>query len=120
MVVGEQTIYILNESDGRIRYQRRLEYTPSCIKTYHVPRNKDIYETETRLGKNVASAALQNHHDSPCFSYILGSFSHYLMVYKDVQLVWTAKTLSAPIFVDIATIGDQAGLMVTLSDNGWL
>jgi hypothetical protein len=58
VVVGEQTIYILNESDGRIRYQRRLEYTPSCIKTYHVPRNKDIYETETRLGKNVASAAL--------------------------------------------------------------
>jgi hypothetical protein len=60
VVVGEQTIYILNESDGRIRYQRRLEYTPSCIKTYHVPRNKDIYGTETRLGKNVAAAALQN------------------------------------------------------------
>jgi hypothetical protein len=42
------------------------------------------------------------------------------MVYKDVQLVWTAKTQSAPIFVDIVKLGDQAGLMITLADNGWL
>lgn len=42
------------------------------------------------------------------------------MVYKDVQLVWTAKTQSAPIFVDIVKVGDQSGLMVTLADNGWL
>ena len=55
VVVGEQTLFILNEADGRIRYQRRLEYTPSCIKTYHVPRNKDIYETENRIGTHVAA-----------------------------------------------------------------
>jgi hypothetical protein len=48
-------MFVMNETDGRIRYQRRLEYTPSCIKTYHVPRNMDIYETENRLGKNVAA-----------------------------------------------------------------
>ena len=42
------------------------------------------------------------------------------MVYKDVQLVWTAKTQTAPIYVNIAKIGKQDGLIVTLSDNGWL
>jgi len=43
--------------------------------------------------------------ESPCFSYILGSFSHYLMVYKDLQLVWTSKTQTAPIYVNICTFG---------------
>ena len=58
--------------------------------------------------------------DSPGFSYLLGSFSNYVMVYKDVQLVWTAKTPEAPIFVDITTIDKQKGLIVTLSDTGFL
>lgn len=39
---------IINES-GIIRYQRRLDYTPSCMKTYHIPgANKDIFENEER------------------------------------------------------------------------
>lgn len=48
VVVGEHTLFVLNEADGSIRYQRRLDYTPSCIKTFHVPNNKDIYESEDR------------------------------------------------------------------------
>ena len=81
MVVGEQTFFVLNESDGRVRYQRRLDYTPSCVKTYHVPNQKDFYESEER---DVTSKIASNTHDSPLFSFILGSYSHYLMVYKDI------------------------------------
>jgi len=40
--------------------------------------------------------------DSPCFSYILGTYSSYLSIFKDVRLVWTAKTPDPPIFVDIS------------------
>ena len=50
----------------------------------------------------------------------MGSFSNYLMIYKDVQLVWTAKTTTAPIFVEIVSIENQDGLMITFSDSGWL
>ena len=50
----------------------------------------------------------------------MGSFSHYLMVYKDVQLMWTAKTQTAPVYVNILRVEAQEGLLVTLSDNGWL
>lgn len=54
VVVGDQTLFIVDESNGRIRYQRRLEYTPSCIKTYHIPgNNKDIYEQEDRIASSV-------------------------------------------------------------------
>eukprot|EP00347_Sterkiella_histriomuscorum_P008020 403346677 len=121
VVVGEQSFFIVQESDGNIRYQRRLEYTPSCIKTYHIPgQNKDIFENEDRQAQTVVSQAINNQHDSPCFSFIMGSFSHYLMIYKDVQLVWTAKTQTAPIYVNTAKISGVDGLIVTLSDNGWL
>jgi hypothetical protein len=50
VVVGEHNIFVLHEMDGKIRYQRRLEYTPSCLKTYHVPKNLDIFESEERVG----------------------------------------------------------------------
>ena len=42
------------------------------------------------------------------------------MIYKDVQLVWTAKTSAAPIYVNTAKFGTQDGLIVTLSDKGYL
>ena len=43
VIVGEQTFFVLNEGDGKIRYQRRLEYNPSCLRVYHVPQHKDIF-----------------------------------------------------------------------------
>jgi hypothetical protein len=58
--------------------------------------------------------------DSPCFSFILGSYSNYLLVYRDIQLVWTAKTSFAPIFIGVTQFQDTPGLIVTLSDDGWL
>lgn len=36
---------------------------------------------------------------TPCFMMIVGSYNSYLMMYKDVRLVWASKTVSAPIFV---------------------
>jgi len=33
----EQQVFILTE-EGSIRYQRRLDFTPSCLKTYHLDR----------------------------------------------------------------------------------
>lgn len=70
-------MFILNEG-GEIRYQKRLDYSPSNIKIYH--NQGDIYLGE---GRDVSDLT-QGNAITPCFNYILGSFSHYLMVYKDV------------------------------------
>lgn len=43
-----------------------------------------------------------------------------MMIFKDVQLVWTAKTQTAPIYVNTLRVGGLEGLIVTLSDSGWL
>ena len=116
VVVGTQTLFIVTEGGGKLRYQRRLDYPPSCIKTYHLGNASEIYRDENR---NLAEVGGGNP-NSPCFTFLLGSFSNYILVYKDVQLVWTCKTTHPPIFVDIARFGDQDGLIVHFADNGWL
>jgi Bardet-Biedl syndrome 9 protein len=116
VVVGTQTLYILKEGDGKMRYHRRLDYPPSCIKTYHLNTSSEIYRDEKRNVAEVAAGTA----DSPWFTFLLGSFSNYILVYKDVQLVWTCKTSHPPIFTDIAKFGEQDGLIVHFADNGWL
>ena len=58
--------------------------------------------------------------ETPCFMTILGSFSNFLLVYRDIRLVWAARTQLAPIFVARATFENRNGLIVTLADNGFL
>jgi len=58
--------------------------------------------------------------ETPCFMTILGSFNNFLLIYKDVRLVWAAKTQLAPIFVARAKFEQRNGLIVTLSDSGFL
>lgn len=36
VVTGDSTFFIVDEH-GQIRYQKRLEFTPSCLQTFHLP-----------------------------------------------------------------------------------
>ena len=51
---------------------------------------------------------------------LLGSYDSAIVVIKDVRTAWTAKTQCAPIFVTQAKFDTKDGLIVTLSDNGFL
>ena len=47
---------------------------------------------------------------------LMGSYSNFIMVYKDVRLVWAAKVSTAPVFIEKVWFVDQDGLIVTMSD----
>ena len=51
---------------------------------------------------------------------LMGSYSNFIMVYKDVRLVWAAKVSTAPVFIEKVWFEDQDGLIVTMSDEGFL
>ena len=104
VVTCEQTMFIITHK-GQIRFQRRLEFTPSCLLTYHLGKHgADIYEDEERSKEDVERlVATRKPLETPCFMTILGSFNNFLMVYKDIRLVWAAKTQLAPVFVQRAT-----------------
>jgi hypothetical protein len=42
--------------------------------------------------------------ETPCFMYMMGSYNNFIMIYKDVKLVWAAKTHSAPVFLSVANL----------------
>lgn len=54
VAVCDNTFFVINEN-GKIRFQKRLEYTPSCVKPYHTPGNKDIFENNDRSAHIVAA-----------------------------------------------------------------
>lgn len=58
--------------------------------------------------------------DTPCFMSLVGSYNNFIMVYRDVRLVWAARTQTAPIFIQRCTFDEQEGLVVTMSDEGFL
>jgi len=76
---------------------------------------------ERNLESVIEEARSKDHQlETPCFMMMLGSFENAMLVYKDVRLVWQARTIMAPIFVDVGSFEGKQGLIVTLSDNGFL
>jgi len=37
--------------------------------------------------------------ETPCFMTLMGSYNNFIMVYRDVRLVWTARISTTPIFI---------------------
>ena len=90
--------------------------------TYHLDKpNTDIFEDEERNIDSIKQLVAQNKNlDTPCFMSMVGSFENFLMIYKDVRLVWTAKLEKPTIYINRSTFEGVNGLIVTLSDDGFL
>jgi hypothetical protein len=58
--------------------------------------------------------------ETPCFMTMMGSYNNFVMIYKDVRLVWASKTQTPPIFLEKVSLEEQDGLIVTMSDSGHL
>lgn len=103
VVATDSNIFILTDR-GLIRYQRRLDYTPSCLKIYHLKKSgSDIFEDENRtMGQVMTDARETGFIDTPCFMMMVGTFNNFVMVYKDIKLIWAAKTVVAPVFIETA------------------
>eukprot|EP00357_Protocruzia_adherens_P011183 CAMPEP_0115013974 /NCGR_PEP_ID=MMETSP0216-20121206/25762_1 /TAXON_ID=223996 /ORGANISM="Protocruzia adherens, Strain Boccale" /LENGTH=822 /DNA_ID=CAMNT_0002383545 /DNA_START=48 /DNA_END=2516 /DNA_ORIENTATION=+ len=99
VVMAEGSLLVLTER-GTIRMQKRLDYYPSCLSTYH---SMDQNPT------NVNSI----------FS-VVGSFSHHLLIYRDAKLLWAAKANFYPIATKVSSFGNMPGLIACLGENGWI
>ena len=49
-----------------------------------------------------------------------GSFEKFLLIYRDVRLVWATKLENPAIYVSRSEFEGVKGLIVTLSDQGFL
>ena len=85
LVLGQSTLFTLKEN-GTIRLQKRLDYNPSsCVAYTH-----SDSEGEKDVGGSNQNLLIATHQSS-------------CMIYKDMQLVWAARTTSVPVAVRVAT-----------------
>ena len=102
VVLAEQTLFTLKEN-GQIRLQKRLDYNPSTCVAYN---NSDA--VDTAAGEKDVGGSNQN--------LIIASHQNSCMVYRDMQLVWAARTQAVPVAVRVAAFAGIKGFLVTMTD----
>ena len=97
-------MFILNESNGSIRYQKRFSFTPACFLPYNLngALGDELYVAPGMDKEILVDKATRGNLTTPGFMTLMGSFEGYLMVYKDIKLAWTTKLQIQPIFVNTA------------------
>jgi len=95
VVLGERTLFLLKEQGG-IKQQKRLDYFSSCLCPYTL--------NSERKFQNL----------------IVGTCNNSIHVFDDKALVWAAKTVSAPIAIEVASFCKVDGMIVMLSADGQL
>jgi hypothetical protein len=95
IVLGESSMFIVSEHGGKVRYQRRYTFSPSCFISYHLPRRgadlfvepkqsvEQVIESLESFGKP-GKALVGGSAARPGFMTMIGSFEGYLMIYKDI------------------------------------
>ena len=127
MVLGEYSLFILTEHQGQIRYQKRLNFSPSYMMPYHLDTpGSDIQLEEGEMLQNVLNSAATKQFDqgglrTPGFMNMIINFDGFLNIYKDTKLAWTTElSTKSNVFVQKANFQGLQGLIVTFSDSGHL
>ena len=72
---------------------------------YHLSKNgADVYDDDGN--RTFTEVSEQKSLKTPCCMMLMGSFSKFVMVFNDVRLVWAAKSMTAPVFIDTCTFRD--------------
>mmetsp|Transcript_54162 Transcript_54162/g.128649 ORF Transcript_54162/g.128649 Transcript_54162/m.128649 type:complete len:827 (-) Transcript_54162:233-2713(-) len=97
IVLGERSIFWIKDN-GQLRTTKRLDYSPLCMKAYHV-------KSPTQPGA--------------CQYLMVGATSGQIMIYgHDLQLVWGACLDITPVGLCVGTMGKVKGLVTSVSDVG--
>ena len=111
-VLAESMLYVVSYT-GALLNQKKLEYPPCNIVFYdnqlRPKSNNLIYEQ----GQN-------NEIPTNPATYVISSFTHHLLIYKDFQLMWASKLSNVAHGIEIASFEGQKGLITTINDEGWL
>jgi Bardet-Biedl syndrome 9 protein len=87
LVLGQHTLFALGER-GAVRFQKRLDYDPSCCFAYPVPDSKESSKDK----------------DATRFNLLVASHQRSLMVYSFPGLAWAARGGHVPVAIVAMTM----------------
>lgn len=85
VLVGERTLFTI-KPQGSIRLQKRLDFSPSCA---------------TCFRSDSADGGGSGERDN----LIIGTHQKSLMILRDTQLIWAARTQDVPVAIRVASFG---------------
>ena len=95
-----ETLLNLIDSNGRITYQRKLDFEPMTFKVYNITDEKYVQNKIFDLMCMIATSA------------------NHILIYKGINLAWAVKVYETPIFLSFGDFDHIKSLIVSLSDNG--
>lgn len=102
LIVSEKSMLLIKGENGSVMQQRQFNHTSllaSCAVPYVAENAK---QDVTAVGHNV----------------ILVEKDQMISIFSTFQLVWAAKTLYQPIYINVGSYGGQKGLILISDDQG--
>ncbi|XP_017775274.1 PREDICTED: protein PTHB1 [Nicrophorus vespilloides] len=93
VILGERNVVCLSDS-GKLKFMKRLEYSPMCFTTYLLSDNK--------------------------LMTLVVSETNSLLLYQNTMLRWSAQLPNSPISIGRANFKNLRGSIVTLTESGEL
>lgn len=100
IVILSETLLNLLDSNGKIFYQKKLDYEPMAFRVYNV--------TDPNYVPNKLF-------DLMC---MISSSLNHVLVYKGVNLAWAVKIFDTSLYLNFSDFDNVNKLIVSLGDNG--
>jgi Bardet-Biedl syndrome 9 protein len=112
-VLTETMLFVVSHT-GALLTHKKLEYPPCNIFMYENPMKSAKSNLIYEQGQNSENVVM-----NPA-TFVISSFTHHILVYKDFQLNWASKMNNIAHGIEISMFDGQKGLLTTVNEEGWL
>jgi Bardet-Biedl syndrome 9 protein len=129
MILTETHVFLLDDN-GKLIYQKKLDYEPMSLHVYNIDQN--YLNMSNNLNYNSANLngpannQAQNNFNAYTVNkainlmYMISTVMEHVFVYRGLELVWAVKLPETAVSVFLSDFDVNKNLITTLSDNGRL
>lgn len=124
MVLCESLVFLLDDN-GKILYQKKLDYEPMTLYVYNIDNclntGSASFNIANNLGGSISSNANSNNLNKAInVMYMISSVMEHVFIYRGLELVWAVKLPETPIALQLADFDINKSLITTISEDGRL
>ncbi len=130
IIVLTETHVFLLEDNGKLIYQKKLDYEPMSLHVYNIDQNylntSNSFNSNPANSNGVGINQTQSSFNSYSVNktinlmYMISSIMEHVFVYRGLELVWAVKLPETAVSIFLSDFDVNKNLISTLSDNGRL
>jgi len=129
MILTETHVFLLDDN-GKLIYQKKLDYEPMSLHVYNIDQNylnmsNNLNYNSANLNGTTNNQAQNNFNAYTVnkainLMYMISTVMEHVFVYRGLELVWAVKLPETAVSVFLSDFDVNKNLITTLSDNGRL